>query len=115
MGKPSFKLIATVDTLAHANTIKNSIQDELVGKDIFEEHNLSALRNDDGNFSCVAEFSFNNNIDRDSIKDWIISQVRDHQVVKNWVSKARLSWHYCTHGDKEVKSCKTTGYFEWSK
>jgi len=113
MSKPRFKMVLIVDTLAHAATIRNSIISELAGKDIFEEHNLSASRNEDGNVEAIAEWRFNNDIDRDDIKDWVRDQVENHPVVKTWVSSARLSWHRCTHDESIVENCRQTDYSEW--
>lgn len=115
MSKPRFKMVLKIDTLAHAATIRNSIVSELAGKDIFEEHGLSHYTDSDGLVVGIGEWRFNNEIDRDAIKDWIKGQVNDHPVVKNWVSDAKLSWHRCTHDDSQVSDCGTTDYFEWKK
>lgn len=118
MSKPRFALYAEVDTLAHANTIKNSITNELAGKDIFEEHSFSAIDDSNGlsgKILVVAEWRFNNSIDRDAIRDWIKNQVQDHPQVKKWVTLARLSWHRCTHDDIVTQDCKMTGYEEFVK
>ena len=42
--KPRFKMVITVDTLAHAQTIRDKIVTQLAGKDIFEQHSLTAFR-----------------------------------------------------------------------
>jgi hypothetical protein len=118
MSKPRFKLYAEVDTMAHANTIKNNIQNQLVGKDIFEEHSLSAFDDTSGlsgKILVVAEWRFNNAIDRDAMREWIKDQVQNHPQVKIWVSVAKLSWHRCTHDDATVENCTTTNYAEWNK
>ena len=118
MSKPRFRLYAEVDTLAHANTIKNSITNELAGKDIFEEHGFGVRQGDILNPNKIivyAEWRFNTAIDRDEIREWLKDQIQNHPQVKNWVSVARLSWHRCTHDEEIVKDCRTTNYAEWNK
>lgn len=115
MSKPRFYLYAEVDTLAHANTIKTSIQNQLAGKDIFETHNLSAMDDVYGKHFIVADWRFNRGIDRDALKDWAQDQIQNHPQVKVWVTSAKLSWHLCTHDDQSVQDCKTTNYSEWGK
>ncbi len=115
MSKPRFKMVIVVDTLAHAITIRDSIVAQLAGKDIFEQHSLGASTNLNGEIEGIAEWRFNNSIDRDAIKDWIRDQVENHPQVKNWVQRAKLSWHQCTHDEAIVENCKSTNYLEWSK
>ena len=113
MSKPRLKLSAVIDTEAHADTIIGQIRTRLVGKDIFEEHNLFRELNENGTVELVAEFRFNNRIDRDDVKTWIKNQVQTHPQVKNWVQSARVTDHICSHDDVSVKDCKTTEYIEW--
>ena len=113
MSKPRFKMILHVDTLAHARTIRDAIIAELSGKDIFEQHSLDAYQDEDGSIVGVAEWRFNNNPDRDAIKDWIRDQVENHPQVKTWVLSARLSWHRCTHEEGVISNCRETDYSEW--
>lgn len=115
MSKPRFKMVLIIDTMAHAQTIRNSIVSELVGKDIFEQHSLGASINENGEIEGVAEWRFNNDVDRDAIRTWLQNQVQNHPQVKNWVSSARLSWHRCTHDEVSPESCKATDYLEWTK
>lgn len=118
MSKPRFSLYAEIDTLAHANTIKTNIQTQLVGKDIFETHGFGIYENDPlnpGKIILHAEWRFNNAVDRDTLKDWARDQIENHPQVKNWISKAKLAVHLCSHDDLEVKDCKTMNYIEWSK
>ena len=118
MSKPRFSLYAEVDTLAHANTIKTNIQTQLVGKDIFEEHQFLIAEGGtvgESIIRIIAEWRFNNAVDRDALKDWAQDQIQSHPQVKNWVSKAKLVWHRCTHDEQIVENCKTTNYVEWSK
>ena len=118
MSKPRFKLYAEVDTLAHANTIKTNVQIQLVGKDIFEQHSFSIIKGDELNSSKIillADWRFNNSIDRDSLKDWVKDQIQNNPQVKNWVLVSKLSWHICTHDDISIKNCRETFYGEFLK
>ena len=115
MSKPRVQLSAVVDTQAHADTIISSVRTQLVGKDVFEEHNLVRSIGDNGELRVDFDFRLNNEIDRDSIKNWIRNQIQTHPQVKKWVQSAKLSWHECSHSDPVVKDCRTTDYFEWSK
>jgi len=116
MSKPRISIYLEVDTVAHGQTIKDAIQQRLVGKDIFETHSFDFGVGNESDPNVVwgqAEFRFNSRIDRDDIKTWIKDQIQNHPQVKNWVTSAKISWHRCTHGDPTVEDCKTTNYFEW--
>ena len=113
MSKPRLKLTAVIDTEAHADTIISQVRNKLIGKDIFEEHSLNRFKNENGDTELGFDFRFNSRIDRDSIKDWIKDQVRNHPQVKNWVQSARVVEHLCSHDDLEINDCKTTEYMEW--
>lgn len=116
MSKPRFKLYAEVDTLAHAETIRQSLENRLVGKDIFEQHSLSAgFDSLEGKNVVTVEVRFNNAVDRDDVRDWIKNQVQNHSQVKNWVQAVTVTTHLCSHDDAEVKDCKTTEYLEWQR
>ena len=115
MSKPRLKLSAVIDTEAHADMIITQIRNKLVGKDIFEEHNLSRSLNEDGSIGLNFDFRFNSRIDRDDVKTWIKNQVQTHPQVKNWVQSVRVVDHLCTHDDMSVKDCKTTEYLEWER
>lgn len=115
MSKPRFEMNLTIDTTAHAVTIRNSILNELSGKDIFETFTLSHYTNPSGLIVGIGDWTFNTDVDRDAIKDWVKDQVENHPQVKNWVSSAALSWHRCTHVDSVVENCKNSNYFEWLK
>ena len=115
MSKPRIKLTAVVDTNAHADTIISLVRNQLIGKDLFDEHHLNRDIDGDGNIVLGFDFRFNNDMDRDSIKDWIKDQIQTHPQVKNWVQSAKISWHRCTHGDAVVKPCTETEYNIWSK
>ena len=109
------------DTLTHAETIYSAISNRLIGKDVFETHNLFVGQTIDTTISADSknmvsfDFRFNGDADRDDLKDYIKDQVENHPTVKTWVISASLSWHRCTHDDPSVKNCKTTEFFEWSK
>lgn len=106
----------TVDTVQHAQTIKNNIVNELAGKDIFETHTLTGYVDEEGQIKVIADLRFNNGVHRDGVKNWIKAQVRDHPTVKTWVQSASLTVHRCTHGDAEVQNCGTTDFVrEWTK
>lgn len=116
--KPRFSLYAEVDTLAHANTIKNNINTQLSGKDIFETVGFSVSKGsvlDSNQFLISADWRFNNQTDRDSLKDWAQDQIQNNPQVKVWVTSAKLSWHSCSHDDSIIQDCSTTNYFEWVK
>ena len=115
MSKPRIKVSAIIDTEAHADTIISNIQTELSGKDVFEQHALNKFINQSGQIELVFEARFNNQIDRNDIKDWIKDRIQNHPQVKNWVLSAKISDHLCTHDDKEVKDCRTTEYEELVK
>ena len=116
MSKPRFNIILEIDTLAHANTIKNNIQSELAGKDLFEQRFFSISTDTISNkIILFADWRFNSAIDRDALKDWARDQIENHPNVKNWVQKAKLSWHRCTHDESLIENCEITNYFEWNK
>lgn len=112
--KPRFKIQATVDTTAHANTIINSITNSLSGKSVFETHSLSVIK-DEANTLVILDCRFNNQIDMDTVKNFIKNQITNHPQVKNWVSQASASWHECFHDEEVVTNCGQSKYFEWSK
>lgn len=116
MSKPRFKVYAEVDTLAHAETIRQNLANRAAGKDIFEEHSLAAFFDGEvGKNVVVAEWRFNNAVDRDDVRDWIKDQVQNHPQVKNWVTRASVTSHLCTHDDAEVKDCRTTQFVDWER
>ena len=115
MSKPRLKLSAVIDTEAHADTIIGQIRTRLVGKDIFEEHNLRRSLNEFGQSELNFDFRFNSRIDRDAVKDWIKDQVQTHPQVKNWVQSVTVTEHLCTHDDASVKDCMTTEYIRWER
>lgn len=115
MSKPRLKLVAIIDTLSHAKTIKSTLISELSGKDIFESHALNHAIQEDGSVLVHAEARFNSSIDRDQIKNWIISQITEHPSVKTWVQKYELSWHLCSHGDPVVTDCRESQFSMLSK
>ncbi len=117
MSKPRIKIYCEVDTLAHASTIKNAIQNHIVGKDIFNVENIShSLDNITGIIRVSSDIRFNSRTDRDELVTWIKDQIQTNPQVKTWVLKADVTSHLCTHDDASVQDCKTTEYnFEFSK
>lgn len=116
MSKPRASITLEVDTLAHATTIANAINTRLSGKDIFENHGVSAYFDSLSNRNFVsADLRFNARLDRDDVIDWAKDQVRNHPQVKVWVLSAKVVTHLCSHDDAEVKNCKTTDYLEWER
>lgn len=115
MSKARINCRGTIDTLAHGATVKGYVQDELIGKDIFEIHNLNYGENEVGEIEFGFDIRFNNNADRDAIKSWIQDQVENHPVVKTWFSSFKISTHRCTHDDEQIEDCTTTDYFEWAR
>ena len=112
--KTRFQVNAVVDTLAHAETIRTNLETQLAGKDIFERHSFE-VSSEGGEISVHADFRFNLRADRDSVRDWIQDQLRDHPIVKTWILSVILSWHDCSHDSELVQDCKTTNYFEWKR
>ena len=112
MSKPRIQLQAVIDTEAHADTIVSAITTRLVGKDIFEEKNLTVSETDDEPRKPLIIFDcrFNNRIDRDDVKTWLKDQVQAHPVVKTWVQSVKLTTHDCTHSDAIVRPCTETNY-----
>ena len=115
MSKPRIKITAVIDTEAHADTILSNIQNRLLGKDIFESHNLGRGIDLEGNIALNADVRFNLRIDRDDVKDWIKDQVRNHPAIKNWVQSVTVTDHLCSHDDPVVVDCKTTEYVRWER
>lgn len=112
MSKPRLKLLAEFDTLTHAETVRDAAVSEVSSKDVYEEHSREArIDPDTGNPTLTIEWRFNNETDRNDMRDWIQDQLQN--VVNAWVTKVTLSWHTCTHDDLSVKDCKTTDYAEW--
>lgn len=106
--------MADVDTFTHAETIVSAISNELIGKDVFELHNLIANSNAGINFVTL-DGRFNNSVDREAIKDYLLDQISSHPVVKTWVTRAVLQTHLCSHDNQDVQDCKTTQWWEWSR
>lgn len=116
MSKPRFKIVAEIDTVAHATTIKNSIIAELAGMDIFETHSLISGNSAEFNkVFLIGEWRFNTQVDRDTLRDWAEDQIQNHPQVKVWTLAARLSWHNCTHDNQTIQNCNATNYSEWIK
>ena len=104
-----------MDTVAHAQTIRNAVQAELAGKDLFENHNLNAFVDEEGQVHATFDFSFNSRVDRDTITTWIKDQVSTHPTVKDWVLSAKVVTHLCSHWDEVVRPCTETEYVVWEK
>ena len=115
MSKPRLQMTARIDTLAHAITIRNAIRDELIGKDIFEEHSLMGFVDGDGTVVGNLDVRFNSDVDRNSVRDWIEDQIQNHPQIKNWILQAKVWWHRCTHDEIAVNNCGTTEYAKWVK
>lgn len=118
MSKPRVRIYLEVDTLAHGQTIKTAIQNRLQGKDIFETHSFDFGVGTEEDPNVVwgrLEARFNSRIDRDDILNWIKDQVQNAPQVKNWVTKASIISHLCTHDDENVQSCRETEYLEWTR
>ena len=116
MSKPRLIINLDIDTLAHANTMKNNLQVQLVGKDIFETHNFSSGSDGLNNRIFLnADWRFKNLADRNSI--WkFITGASTSGTTKNWINTGSLmSRHLCSHDDPEVKDCRTTNYEEFLK
>ena len=113
MSKPRISIYLEVDTVAHGQIIKNNIQQQLVGKDLFDTISFDFGVGNDTAPNVIwgnAEFRFNNRVDRDDLKDWIKNQVQNHPQVKNWVLKARITSHLCSHDSDIVLDCTTTEF-----
>lgn len=116
MSKPRIKIIAEVDTLAHAQTIATAIANRVSTTDIFENHGIKAYFDDENQKNMVvAELRFNVRLDRDNVTDWIKDQVKNHPQVKNWVTAVRVESHLCSHDDATVLNCRTTEFVEWNR
>jgi len=115
MAKPRINLEAVIDTVAHAQTIRDYVQDQLAGKDIFEQRALKYSVNGDGQVEFNFDVRFNSEVDRNAVKDWILQQINDHPTVKNWFLRAELSIHRCTHDEAKIQSCDMTDFFLWAK
>jgi hypothetical protein len=106
--KPRLSFATWIDTLAHAQTIRDNVAAELVGKDIFEQHDLSAvdLGGGDG-ILAHGDIRFNSGTDRDTVRSWIQAQIAEHPVVKTWVYWIEVTWHECPH-DEGGANCQAT-------
>lgn len=113
--KPRIRITLTVDTLSHATTIANSINNRLVGKDLFENHGVNAFVDENGVNTVSAEIRFNGQADRDELKDWAKDQVQNHPQVKTWVLSASVVTHSCSHDDSDVKDCTTKDFLRWER
>lgn len=108
--KPRLDLWAIIDTTGHADTIINSVRNELSGKDVFEEHSLIRTVNDAGQIELNFDFRFNSSDDRNAVRTWAKDQIKDHPVVKTWIVSARLSRHECPHDEISVIPCNKSNY-----
>ena len=115
MSKPRIKIEVVVDTIAHARTIRDAITTRLSGKDIFENHGVSAFVDEQGNVHATADVRFNGDVDRDDIVTWVKNQVQNAPQVKDWILSAKVQTHLCSHDDAEVVNCKTTDFVEWNR
>lgn len=117
--KPRIKIYLEFDTVAHGQTIRNSIRNHIAGKDLFDTIMLTSGRGNETDLDVlwgVAEFRFNSLDDRNELVDWIKDQVQNHPQVKTWVLKARVTKHLCSQDDPEAADCKTgDDYSEWTR
>jgi len=116
MSKARVKIRAVFDSKSASDTAKSLLGMKMVGKDVFREHVFSSREVDDLSGGPLvptlnAEWRFNNETDRDTIKNFIRTDLQNNSAVKS----AHVSWHTCTHNDRIVKDCTTTDYFEWNK
>lgn len=105
--KPRLTLTLWVDTQAHADTVVNSVQNQLSGKDIHELHRLDTRVDLDGSILVQADIRFNGSIDRDAVRDWIRDQLTN-TAARNWVYRVRVLWHLCGHDESPPVSCRET-------
>jgi len=117
MSKPRFQVEVTFDTLAHAEQVRDWLVQQLVGKDVFEQHSLGVGLDDlQGKVpTLTADWRFNLGLDRDALVAVIKDRVQHHPQVKVWVRAAKLSWHRCTHDEAVVQNCQTTDFFSWER
>jgi hypothetical protein len=110
MSKPRFSAEVQFDTLVHVEQVKTTIQSQVAGLDIFELHHLRATVDEVGNPTLFAEWRFNQLVDRDAFKNWVLNHLRNDPVVKTWVTKFRVEWHRCTHDEVNALACTTTDF-----
>lgn len=115
MSKPRVQIELIVDTAAHANTISTNFDTQLVGKDIFSTEHKASGRDEDGRPFFSADIRFNSEADRDAIRDWVVDAMRDNIVTRDWVTRAHVTIHLCTHDDVTVQDCTTTSYSRTEK
>lgn len=115
MSKPRLEFHIQFDTVAHAEAVKTRLQIQLVGKNIFETHYLTTESDEDDQTTPLlrGEIRFNNQIDLDSLRDWTISAISSHTIIRTWVRSARFLWHLCTHDDSTVQHCLDTDFQEF--
>lgn len=96
--KERIRIEGVIDTVAHAQTIKDNVVANLAGRDIFEQHELDHYVDPDtGNVWFRAELRFNGSFDRGDFRDWIRDQIETHPQVKTWFLGARITTHQCVH------------------
>lgn len=95
MSKPRLQVHGIIDTLVHAQTVRDAFNLQLAGKDIFVNHGVQAGRDDiAGSIVFSADIRFNSLTDRDNLRDWIRARMRDDLVTRTWaLVRSRVSWH----------------------
>lgn len=115
MSKPRFMATLEIDTEAHALKVLSGINSTISGKNIFELHNVKKFVDEDNKNIVSLDIRFNSEIDRDTIKDFVIGRVKTHPVVKKWVLSMDANIHNCTHNDINVKPCTQTQFIRFVK
>ena len=111
--KARVQLWGIIDTVAHAQTVKQAVTDELVGKDIFELHDLDWTVLEDSSVEFTFDARFNTDLDRNAIVTWIRNQLAEHPTVKTWFLELKVWWHTCDHDNAEPDGCSDATLTRW--
>ena len=114
MSKPRVMIQAVIDTGVHAQLILDFVVQELIGKNIFENHGVGfGLEVTDWIFS--ADVRFNSRADRDTVDAFLRNRALVRPQTRDWFKSVKANSHLCTHDDVEVKDCTTTEFVPWGK
>ncbi len=110
MSKPCLKFELLFDTAEHRNIIASRLQIELAGKSIYKSEG-PFLEDKLADRAAIYFLIWLNRLeDRNALRNWVKNKCFDDPSVRNWVPKARISWHLCSHEDAKVLDCQSTDY-----
>ena len=113
MAKPRLTIHLLVDTEAHAQTVLTAIANRAEQSPVFAVDGRTVSPAEGGvGFLASFDVRFQADVDRDSVRSWLRSELADHPQVKVWVSKALIQRHQCRHDEEPSRPCVVTDIWE---